>query len=67
VEMNFVAIADETIAFWRDHKITPCDAWFALTGERRNYVNWSMVEEFMIGWQQGEQQRAKPKPIRKVA
>jgi hypothetical protein len=64
--MNFVAIADETIAFWRDHKITPYDAWFVLTSELRNYVNWSMVEEFMINWQRGEEQRVKAKLIRKA-
>jgi hypothetical protein len=63
--MSFVSIADETICFWRDRKISAEDAWFVLTGERRRYTNWAAVEEFMIGWQQG-QERGK-QLIRKVA
>jgi len=62
---NFVAIADETISFWQECKIKPKDAWFALSGERRRYVNWAMVEDFMIGWQQGQEREKQS--IRKVA
>lgn len=64
--MNFVAVADETISFWKDQKISPEDAWFSLTGERRQYVNWSHIEEFMIGWQQGEERR-RQQTIRRIA
>jgi len=46
-------IADiaRTIALWREWRLTPSLVWHALTGERRRYVAWGQVEDFMIGWQ----------------
>lgn len=51
---RYVAMADEQIALWKRDKITPQEAWYGLTYERREFANWAMCEDFMIGWLQGQ-------------
>ena len=53
--MTNPAIADvaDTIALWIKTGIVAVDAWQELTGERRRFVTWAQVEDFMIGWSQG--------------
>lgn len=64
---RYIAMADEQISLWKRDKITPQDAWYALTMERRAHANWAMCEDYMVGWLQGQRRRGRPVPVEAVA
>lgn len=64
---RYVAMVDEQIALWKRDKITAQEAWYSLTYERREFANWAMVEDFCIGWLQGQRRRGRPVPVENVA
>lgn len=51
----------DTIMAWQRDGLTAPQMWLLLRGEERNFVTWAQVEDFMIGWQQGQL------PVRRVA
>jgi hypothetical protein len=44
----------DTIMMWQREGLTAPQLWLLLRGEERNFVTWAQVEDFMIGWQQGQ-------------
>jgi hypothetical protein len=64
---RYVAMVDEQITLWKRDKITAQEAWYSLTYERREFANWAMVEDFCIGWLQGQRRRGRPVPVENVA
>lgn len=44
----------DTIMLWQRDGLTAPQIWLLLRGEERNFVTWAQVEDFMIGWQQGQ-------------
>lgn len=49
-----IADVAETIMMWQRDGLTAPELWLVMTGQERNFVTWAQVEDFMIGWQQGQ-------------